>query len=168
MIMIVNKPQCIEIFRLGSLPFTEDQEVFLDLRVATLRRSGLSPSVRLDSSASVITSWRKGSSRSGPAREVDSIPAGGSMGATDTRHTRGRARFARISALGYAGGIGLGSSLGNPKYGMIQIIALLAAAILVLTIAVCLPEQRSERLYRWGRLLLGRSEPPTPEVQLPP
>lgn len=35
--------QCTEILRLGSPPFTQDQEGFLGLRVATLRRSGLSP-----------------------------------------------------------------------------------------------------------------------------
>lgn len=72
--------------------------------------------------------------------------------------------LARIGALGYVGGMSIGSWLACPQYGVVQLVALLAAAILLLLLAVCLPDKQSERLYRWGRLLLGRSEPPSPKA----
>lgn len=93
-----------------------------------------------------------------PGKAVGSTPAGGTVPKASRRPRMGRA-LAKVGTVCFAGGTGLGSSVSHPLYGVVELSALTFPVIMVLMLAVCLPDDRSERLYRWGRLLLGRSEP---------
>lgn len=70
--------------------------------------------------------------------------------------------IARTAAISCGGGLGTSVGITHPLYGVLTVMTWLVAAMLILVLAVCLPEKHSERLYRWGRLILGRKEPPGP------
>jgi hypothetical protein len=72
--------------------------------------------------------------------------------------------FARIAAASGSGGLGLSVGVEHPMYGVLGLAGLSAVVLAFVVLAVCLPDERSERLYRWARLILGREEPKEPST----
>ena len=83
-------------------------------------------------------------------------------GRTSPSRTNRNRVCTRIAVACCASGLGLGTGAAHPLYGMLTAVMLLLPATVLVVLAVCLPDERSDRLYRWGRLLLGREEPPSP------
>ena len=73
---------------------------------------------------------------------------------------------ARIATASCSGGFGLSAGVEHPVYGMLAIAGLVIAAVVFMVLAVCLSDRRSERLFRWARLILGREEPEKPRRQI--
>jgi hypothetical protein len=78
---------------------------------------------------------------------------------TSRLRTTGTGAIARTAAVSCGGSLGMSVGITHPLYGVLTITLALLASIAILVLAVCLPH--SERLYRWGRLILGREEPPS-------
>ncbi len=80
---------------------------------------------------------------------------------TSRPRTTGTRAIARTAAVSCGGSVGMSVGITHPLYGVLTITLALLATIAILVLAVCLPDKHSERLYRWGRLILGREEPPS-------
>jgi hypothetical protein len=80
---------------------------------------------------------------------------------TSRLRTTGTRAIARTAAVSCGSSLGMSVGITHPLYGVLTITLALLASIAILVLAVCLPDKHSERLYRWGRLILGREEPPS-------
>lgn len=69
---------------------------------------------------------------------------------------------ARVATASCSGSLGLSVGIEHPVYGMLILAGLVIAALAVVVLAVCLSDGRSDRLFRWARLILGREEPKSP------
>ena len=78
---------------------------------------------------------------------------------TSRPRTTGTWAIARTAAASCGGSVGMSVGITHPLYGVLAITLTLFATIAILVLAVCLSDKHSERLYRWGRLILGREEP---------
>ncbi len=83
-------------------------------------------------------------------------------GRTISSRATGTMVVTRIMAASGGGGLGLSAGVAHPMYWVLGLAGLSAIALIIVVLAVCLPDERSERLYRWARLILGREEPDSP------
>lgn len=67
-----------------------------------------------------------------------------------------------IAAASGGGVLGMSVGVEHPMCGVLALAEAMIAGLALVVLAVCLPEKRSDRLYRWARLILGREEPPSP------
>ncbi len=79
----------------------------------------------------------------------------------DRPRATGTRAIARTAAVSCGGSVGMSVGITHPLYVVLTITLALLATIATLVFVVCLPDKHSERLYRWGRLILGREEPPS-------
>lgn len=70
---------------------------------------------------------------------------------------------ARVAAASGSGGLGVSVGVAHPVYGVLTLAGFVIAVLAFVVLAVCLRDERSERLYRWARLILGREEPKSPQ-----
>jgi hypothetical protein len=68
----------------------------------------------------------------------------------------------KAGAIGGMGGMNAGAWVAGPDYGLIALGAQLATVALVVTLLVIVPEERSDRVFRFLRLALDRPKPPEP------
>lgn len=78
-------------------------------------------------------------------------------------HAAGTRGAARIATVSVSGGLGLGAGAEHPLYWMLTLAGLVIVALGVVVLVICICNERSERLYRWARLILGREEPKSPQ-----
>jgi hypothetical protein len=71
---------------------------------------------------------------------------------------RGTTGTSRAWIAASAGGVNVGSWIAGPPYGLTILSIQLLLTVLVLTLVVTLPEDRSNRIFRLTRLLLNRVE----------
>lgn len=70
---------------------------------------------------------------------------------------------ARIAAASGSGGLGMSVGVEHPLCGVLTLVGLVIVVLAFVVLAVCLPDERSERLYRWARLILSCEEPRSPQ-----
>jgi hypothetical protein len=70
---------------------------------------------------------------------------------------------ARVAAASGSGGLGMSVGVEHPMCGLLALAGLVIVVLAFVVLAVCLRDERSERLYRWARLILGREEPKSPQ-----